>query len=447
VIEDKRVINKVDHYLLDEMMAEIDMKISLQLDEILHHPALQKLESLWRGLDYVLVHSSARDQIQVEVLDVSKSDLQADFQNASDYKASGLYQHVYIQEYDTPGGEPFATMITDESFDKSPEDIALLGEIAKVAAEAHCPFIANVGASFFDKHSFDEVMNIQDIRTYLEKAEYIRWQSFRRREEARYIGLTLPKFLLRLPYGDETVKVKPFFYEEQVSRKDASRYLWGAASFAFAANVSRSFREYGWTVNIRGPESGGRVDDLPLHQYDWGLGLQTQIPTESAISETRELTFSDMGFISLSYYKNSDFACFFSAQSLQAPGYHDDPDVQANIRINSRLPYIYLVSRLAHYMKVLQRENIGSQKSKDHLERDLNAWLGNLVTKSNHPTPDIIAKYPLAAAEVNVHEIPDNPGYYQIFLNIVPHFQVEGMDITLSLVSKLPKTNNHNKEG
>lgn len=439
IMEGTYTIKKVDQHLLDTMIAEIDMMLSAQLDEILHDKAFQKLEALWRGLDYLLEKSPSRDHIKIEILDVSKEDLLEDFQDVPDTTASGLYHHVYTQEYDTPGGEPFSTMISDEDFDKSPQDIVLLREISRVASASHCPFIANIASDFFGKDNFDEVMSIKDIRSYCERADFIRWQSFRKMEDARYIGLTMPKFILRLPYGDETVKVRSFAYQERVAAQDHDRYLWGAASFAFAANMSRSFREYGWTLNIRGPESGGRVDALPLHQYDRGLGLQTRLPIEISIPETRELAFADLGFIPLSYYKNSDFACFFSANSLQLPASYDDPDAQANSRINSRLPYIYLISRLAHYLKVLQRENIGSQKGKDHLERELNHWLSRLVTRTHHPTPDIIAKFPLAASQVKVHDIPENPGYYKIDMSIVPHFQIEGMDITLSLVSQLPK--------
>lgn len=429
---------RVDHTLIDEMIADIDHKLSDQLDEILHDGDFQKLESLWRGLDYLLKHAPTGEQISIELLDVSKADLQDDFQEASDPQMSGLYQHVYVQEYDTPGGEPFSTMITDESFENTAEDIALLGDIAAVAAAAHCPFIGNLGAAFFGVSNVEALSHIHDMRSYLEKADYIRWQSFRQSDNTRYLGMTLPRFLLRLPYGDECSRVKTFSYSESLATQGSHHYLWGAASFAFAANMARSFRQFGWTMNIRGPESGGRVDGLPMHQYDRGLGLQTLPPIEMSIPESRELALANAGFIPLSHYKNSDFACFFSANALHAPASYDDPELAANTRINNRLPYIYLVSQLAQHLKVLQRENIGSQKGKDHLEFELNAWLSKLVTKTNRPSADVMAQFPLAAAEVQVHDTPDNPGYYRVDMKIVPHFQMEGMDITLSLVSRLP---------
>lgn len=439
ISDDTPSIKKVDKAMIDFYISKIDEKMSEQLDAILHHEEFQALESRWRGLDYLLSQSDPAANVKVELLDVSKPDLLADFEDAPDTTHSGLYQQVYTQEYDTPGGEPFSAMITDYHFDKSPQDIALLRELSKVASASHCPLIGNVEADFFDKDNFDEVMKIKDMKSYMEKAEFIRWQSFRKSEDSRYIGLVMPKFLLRLPYGDETEKVRSFGYRESVVLDQHKRYLWGAASFAFAANMARSFKKYGWTLNVRGPESGGKLEFLPLHQYDLGSGIQTKIPTEVSIPETREVMFADLGFVPLSYYKNTDFACFFSANSAKLPQKYDDEQATANSRINVRLPYVFLISRLAHYLKVIQRENIGSAKNPTVLQNEMTNWVTRLVTKSLNPTPETIAKYPLSQAMVTVKAIPENPGYYSVQLNVVPHFQVEGMDITLSLVSQLPK--------
>jgi type VI secretion system protein ImpC len=439
VTDDSPSINKVDKALIDHYISRIDEKMSEQLDAIMHHQDFQSLEARWRGLDYLLTHSDPSANVKVELIDVSKEDLLADFEDAPDTTHSGLYQHVYTQEYDTPGGEPFSVLISDYEFDKTPQDIALLRELSKVSSASHCPFISNIGAQFFDKHNFDEVMKIKDMKSYMEKAEYIRWQSFRKTEDARYIGLVMPKFLLRLPYGDETEKVKSFGYRESVVLDQHKRYLWGAASFAFAANMARSFKKHGWTLNVRGPESGGKLEFLPLHQYDLGSGIQTKIPTEISIPETREVMFAELGFVPLSYYKKTYFACFFSENSAKYPQKYDDELATANSRINVRLPYVLLVSRLAHYMKVIQRENIGSSKNAQALQGEMIKWITRLVTKSENPTPETIAKYPLSEAAVSVQSIPENPGYYSVQLNVVPHFQIEGMDITLSLVSQLPQ--------
>jgi type VI secretion system protein ImpC len=273
----------------------------------------------------------------------------------------------------------------------------------------------------------------------MERSEFLRWNAFRKTEDARYVGLTLPRFLLRLPYGPETTPVKEFNYSESVTGADHNKYLWGNASFSFAANMVRSFIDNGWCVQIRGPEAGGKVEELPLHLFDVGKGKQVKIPTEISIPETREFEFAQEGFIPLSFYKNRDYACFFSANSAQKPQEYDSPVITANMRINSRLPYIFLISRIAHYLKVIQRENIGTTKSQKVLQDELNTWVSGLVTEMKDPGPELIATHPLKAAEVTVSEILDNPGFFSVGLSVMPHFQIEGIDINLSLVSQMPK--------
>ncbi len=439
VAGEESVIKHIDKAAIDHYIGKIDSIISSQLDEIMHHEEVQKFESSWRGLKYIIDNTNFRSNIKVEILDVDKENMRMDLEDCSEITQSGLYKHIYTQEYDTPGGEPISSLISNYEFDSSTRDISLLTALSKVSAASHCPFIGAVGSKFFNKKSIDEVTRINDLRTYMDKVEYINWNSFREREDSRYVGLTLPRFLLRLPYGDQN-PTKEFCYQEQVTGETSEKYLWGNASFSFAANMSRSFDKYGWTLNIRGPESGGKIEQLPLHQYDIGRGIQTKIPTETIIPETRELDYADLGFIPLSYYKNSDFACFFSASSTQKPQEFLDPDATSNSRINARLPYIYLSSRLGHYLKVIQRENIGTNKSRSELEDELNTWLKTLVTKMNNPKPEIIATHPLRDGQVIVEDIPDNPGFYKITMYVLPHFQIEGVDIKLSLVGKLPKS-------
>ena len=429
-------INHIDKTLLDYYIAQIDHQITEKLNAVMHHPDFQALESLWSSLKYLTDKIDFRANIKLEILDIDKTSLLDDFNDASDTSQSGLYNHIYTQEYDMPGGEPISAMISDFHFDASHHDIVLLREISKVAAVTHCPFIGNIGAAFFHKNTLDDVMQIHDLAHYLERAEYIRWNAFRETDDARYIGLTLPQFLLRLPYGHDN-PVKLFNYTNQ-AHPIAEKYLWGKSSFAFAANMATSFKQNGWTVNIRGPESGGKVHNLPLHYYDAGRGLHAKIPTEILIPETRELEFAQAGFIPLSYYKNSDFACFFSANSVQKPLLYDSSEATANSRINARLPYIFLSARLGHYLKVLQRENIGSPKNRDGLQAELNRWLQTLVTKMNNPGPELAATHPLREGHVDVLDIPDNPGYYRINLFAIPHFQVEGIDVRLSLVAQMP---------
>ncbi len=432
-------IERIDKTLLDSYIAQIDEAISRQLDAVLHHFEFQQIESTWRGLQHLVSNCDFRANIKLELLDCRKDDLREDFEEAPETVQTGLYKHVYVNEYDTPGGEPVSAIVANYEFENSPQDIALLSEVSRVAASAHCPVIGSVGARFFGKESIDELPKIHDLATYMERAEYIRWQSFRESEDARYVGLVLPRFLLRLPYGADTNPVRTFNYEENVLAEGHHNYLWGNAAFAFAANVARSFADNGWAVNIRGPESGGKVESLPIHNYDVGKGLQSKIPTEILIPETREIEFARLGFIPLSYYKNSDYACFFSADSVQKPAEYHTPEATANSRINARLPYIFLVSRIAHYLKVLQRENIGTTKSRQDLENELNGWLQTLVTKMKDPEPELLATHPLKDGRVEVKEIAENPGFFSVSLYIIPHFQIEGVDVRLNLVAQMPR--------
>lgn len=267
-------------------------------------------------------------------------------------------------------------MISAYEFDASPQDVALLRNISRVSAAAHMPFIGAVGPAFFLKETMEEVAAIKDIGNYFDRAEYIRWKAFRETDDARYIGLVMPRVLGRLPYGPDTVPVRSFNYVEQVKGPDHEKYLWTSAAFSFASNMVKSFVNNGWCVQIRGPQAGGAVKDLPIHLYDLGTGNRVKIPSEVMIPETREFEFASPGFIPLSYYKNRDYACFFSANSAQKPALYDTADATANSRINARLPYIFLLSRIAHYLKMIQRENIGTTKDRRLLELELNTGCG-----------------------------------------------------------------------
>lgn len=340
---------KLDKSLLDFHIDDLDQKISKQLDAVMHHPEFQKVESLWRGTWFVVQRTDFRKNVRIELLDISKEHLRQDFDDSPEIIQSGLYRHTYIQEYDTPGGEPVASLISSYEFDNSPQDIALLRNISRVSAASHMPFIGSVGPKFFLKNSMEEVAAIKDIGNYFDRAEYIKWKSFRDTDDSRYVGLVMPRVLGRLPYGPDTVPVRSFNYVEEVKGPDHEKYLWTSASFAFAANMVKSFVNNGWCVQIRGPQAGGAVADLPIHLYDLGTGNQVKIPSEVMIPETREFEFSNLGFIPLSYYKNRDYACFFSANSAQKPALYDTADATANSRINARLPYIFLLSRMADF--------------------------------------------------------------------------------------------------
>jgi type VI secretion system protein ImpC len=432
-------VERLDKILLDEHIASLDAQISRQLDAVMHHPDFQRVESTWRGVKSLIDQTDFRQNVRIELLDVSKDHLVQDFEDAPEIAQSGLYLHTYTQEYDTPGGEPIAAAISNYEFDRGPQDVALLRNISKVAAAAHMPFIGSVGPEFFGKQTMEEVAAIKDIGNYFDRAEYIKWKAFRDSDDSRYIGLLMPRVLGRLPYGPDTIPVRSFNYVENVKGPDHDKYLWTNASFAFAANMVKSFIANGWCVQIRGPQSGGAVTDLPIHLYDLGTGSQVKIPSEVMIPETREFEFANLGFIPLSYYKNRDYACFFSANSAQKPALYDTADATANSRINARLPYIFLLSRIAHYLKLIQRENIGTTKDRRLLELELNRWVGGLVTEMTDPSDELQASHPLRDAKVTVEDIEDNPGFFRVKLYAVPHFQVEGMDVNLSLVSQMPK--------
>jgi len=439
VREEEDPVDQIDKYLFDRLISAVDQKISEQLDEILHHEAFQDLEASWRELKFLLDRADTRQNVEVEVLNVSKATLRSSFEDAPELIQSPMYEHVYTNAFDQPGADPYGAIVSGYEFDNSPEDVALMRNVSKVAAASHSPFLAAVGPAFFGKKSMEEWKKIPDLTAYMETAEYTQWNAFRETEDARYLGLTFPRFMLRLPYGQETVPVDNFNYEEDVKGTDHEDYLWGNSAFAFASNMVEAFVEDGWCVQIRGPQSGGRVEDLPVHTYDVGRGDEMKIPTEVPISETLEFECSSLGLIPLSHYQGEDYAVFFSANSAQKPKTYDDEQATANSRINARLPYIFLASRISHYLKVLQRENIGATKNRSLIEEELNDWLSEHVTEMPNPSPEQIAKYPLRKGEVQVEEIPDNPGFFRVDTMIMPHFQIEGMDISLSLVSKMPK--------
>ncbi|CRH31683.1 type VI secretion system contractile sheath large subunit [Pantoea ananatis] len=432
-------VEKLDKHLIDHHIAALDDQISRQLDAVMHHEDFQAVESLWRGVKSLVDKTDFRQNVKIELLDMSKEDLRQDFEDSPEIIQSGLYKHTYIDEYDTPGGEPIAALISAYEFDASAQDVALLRNISKVSAAAHMPFIGSAGPTFFLKDSMEEVAAIKDIGNYFDRAEYIKWKSFRETDDSRYIGLVMPRVLGRLPYGPDTVPVRSFNYVEEVKGPDHDKYLWTNASFAFASNMVRSFINNGWCVQIRGPQAGGAVQDLPIHLYDLGTGNQVKIPSEVMIPETREFEFANLGFIPLSYYRNRDYACFFSANSTQKPALYDTADATANSRINARLPYIFLLSRIAHYLKLIQRENIGTTKDRRLLELELNTWVRSLVTEMSDPGDELQASHPLRDAKVTVEDIEDNPGFFRVKLYAIPHFQVEGMDVNLSLVSQMPK--------
>lgn len=437
-----RMAEKADRAVVDRMIAEIDKRLSAQVNEILHHPQVQALESAWRGLKFLIDRTDFRENVRVELLNVSKDDLATDFEDAPEVTKSGLYKLVYSNEYGVFGGKPMGLLCANYDFTAGAQDVALLGKCAAVAAMSHAPFISNASPKFFGEDSFLPLPNLKDLKSLFEGPQYAKWQSFRESEDARYVGLCMPRFLLRLPYGEKTVPVKAFnFNEEVIGNHDA--YLWGYASLALATRVADSFAKYRWCPNIIGPQSGGAVEDLPLHQYEAMGEIQTKIPTEILLTERREFELSEEGFIGLVFRKDADNAAFFSANSVQKPKMFgnsaEGKAAETNYRLGTQLPYMFIMSRLSHYLKVLQREQIGSWKERSDLERELNQWISQYVADMDDPAPSVRSKRPLRKAHIAVEDVEGQPGWYRCRIEVRPHFKYMGASFTLSLVGKLDK--------
>ncbi|MET3604907.1 type VI secretion system protein ImpC [Sphaerotilus sulfidivorans] len=424
------------------MIAEIDHRLSAQINQILHHADFQKLESAWRGLHHLVNNTETDEMLKIRVMNVSKTDLHKTLKRykGTAWDQSPIFKRIYEEEYGQLGGHPYGCLVGDYTFDHSPPDVELLGEIAKISAAAHAPFITAPAPSLLQMDSWQELANPRDLTKIFSTPQYAGWRSLRESDDARYIGMAMPRFLARQPYGARTNPVDDFDFEEDTDGADHGKYAWASAAYAMATNINRSFKLYGWCSRIRGVESGGAVEGLPTHTFpsDDG-GVDMKCPTEIAISDRREAELAKNGLMPLVHRKNSDFAAFIGAQSLQKPAEYDDPDATANANLAARLPYLFATCRFAHYLKCMVRDKVGAFKERHEMERWLNDWIMNYVdgdpaNSSEHTK----AEKPLAAAQVVVEEIPGNPGYYTSKFFLRPHYQLEGLTVSLRLVSKLP---------
>lgn len=427
---------------IESVIAEIDKRLTEQVNQILHHEDFQKLEGSWRGLHYLINNTETDEMLKIRVLNISKNDLGKTLKKfkGTAWDQSPIFKKMYEEEYGQFGGEPYGCLVGDYYFDHSPPDTELLGEMAQVAAATHAPFIAAAAPTLMQMDSWQELANPRDLTKIFQTPEYATWRSLRESEDSRYIGLAMPRFLSRLPYGAGTDPVEEFDFEEDTGAADHSKYTWSNSAFAMATNINRAFKLYGWCSRIRGIESGGSVEGLPTHTFptDDG-GVDMKCPTEIAISDRREAELAKNGFMPLIHKKNSDFAAFIGAQSLQKPFEYDDPDATANAALAARLPYLFASCRFAHYLKCIVRDKIGSFKERADMEKWLNKWIMNYV----EPNPATAseedkARKPLAAAEVVVEEVEGNPGYYTSKFYLRPHYQLEGLTVSLRLVSRLP---------
>ncbi|MGE0384762.1 MAG: type VI secretion system contractile sheath large subunit [Gammaproteobacteria bacterium] len=427
---------------IQAIIAELDKKLTEQVNLIIHHEDFQQLESSWRGLHYLVNNTETDEMLKIRVFNCSKKELHKTLKKfkGTAWDQSPIFKKVYEEEYGQFGGEPYGCLVGDFQFDHSPQDVELLNEMAQIAASAHAPFLTAAAPSLMQMESWQELANPRDLTKIFQTPEYAAWRSLRESEDSRYIGLAMPRFLARLPYGSQTNPVEEFDFEEDTEGAQHDKYVWANAAYAMAVNVNRSFKMYGWCTRIRGIESGGAVEGLPTHTFptDDG-GVDMKCPTEIAISDRREAELAKNGFMPLIHRKNSDVAAFIGAQSLHKPAEYDDPDATANANLAARLPYLFATCRFAHYLKCIVRDKIGSFKEQADMQRWLNQWIQNYV----EPNPALAteedkARKPLAAAEVVVEEDKSNPGYYKSKFFLRPHYQLEGLTVSLRLVSKLP---------
>ena len=427
---------------ISSIIAEIDKKLTEQVNRILHHADFQKLEGSWRGLHYLVNNTETDEQLKIKVMNISKKDLGKTLKKfkGTSWDQSPIFKRVYEEEFGQFGGEPYGCIVGDYHFDHSPPDVEMMGEISKIAAAIHAPFLAGAEPTVMQMDSWSELSNPRDLTKIFTTPEYAAWRSLRDSDDSKYLALTMPRFLARLPYGSKTDPVEEFNFEEETEGADHRNYTWSNSAFAMARNVTRSFKMYGWCSRIRGIESGGAVEGLPVHTFptDDG-GVDMKCPTEIAISDRREAELAKNGFMPLIHRKNSDFAAFIGAQSLQKPAEYDDPDATANANLGARLPYLFATCRFAHYLKAMVRDKVGSFKEREDMQRFLQSWILNYVDGDPaHSSEQTKAERPLAAAEVTVEEDPTNPGYYKSVFHLRPHYQLEGLTVSLRLVSKLP---------
>ena len=434
----KLTINK---QVVDDFIAEIDQQISAQVNEVLHNQDFQKLESSWRSLRYLVDNTEFRQNIRIEVLNASKEDLLEDFQDCKDWQKSGLFKTVYRDQYNTFGGNPYGMMVSNYEFDYRSPEIELLTEISRVSAVAKCPFLASPSAKMFGKkeESFTGLPRMAEMYEIFEQPQYTKWNSFRDSDDARYVGLTMPRFLLRKPYTIEDQDVKDFTFQEDVRTEHHDRYLWGNAAFAMAGRMTESFANFGWYNSVVGPTSGGTVPDLPLHQYESTGQYHTKIPTETLISEDMDVDLCNFGFIPLVMRKGSDNAAFFDAPSARRVGKFPDTaegkEDETRARLGMSLPYLMISCRIAHYLKVIWRENMGRVMDAEKMIKEINKWLSQYC-RTGTMDDRLAAKYPLKEIQVTAEPVPGKPGMFKSEIQMIPHFKLKGVEVELSMVGQ-----------
>lgn len=424
---------------IKQRIAQIDEMISAQLNAIMHSPEFQAIEASWRGLHYLVMNTETGTMLKLRLLNVTKKELLADLEKATEFDQSTLFKLVYEQEYGTFGGNPYSMLVGDYEFGRHPQDIEMLEKISNVAAAAHAPFVSAASPKLFDWDSFTEMNVPRDLAKGFESTELIKWRAFRDTEDSRYVALTLPHVLMRLPYGPDTVPVDEFLFVEDVDGTDHSKYLWGNSAYAMAQRITNAFDLYKWCAAIRGVEGGGLVEGLPVHTFRTEQGdIAMQCPTEVSITDRRENELNNLGFIALCHKKSSDQAAFFGGQTTNKPKLYNTNEANANARISAMLPYVLAASRFAHYIKVMMRDKIGSFMTKDNVSTYLNRWIADYVLLNDDAPQSVKAEYPLRSARVDVFDIPGKPGCYRSVVFLKPHFQLDELSVSIRLVADLP---------
>jgi len=428
--------------MLDARVAELDQLLSAQVSEIMHLPDFQKVESSWTGLQYLVRNTSTSQNLKIKVLNATKKELVKDFQSALDFDQSVMFKKVYEEEFGTFGGAPFGTLIGDFEINRQPEDMYFIEQMSHIAAAAHAPFISAASPELFGLESYADLGKPRDLSKVFDTVEYTKWKSFRESEDARYVGLTMPRFLGRLPFNPKDgVTVEGFNFVEDVDGTDHGKYLWCNAAYALGARVTKAFEDFGWCAAIRGVEGGGLVEDLPTHTFKTDEGeIALKCPTEISVTDRREKELSDLGFIPLVHCKNTDYAAFFGAQSSQKAKKYNTDAANANAVLSAQLQYIFTVSRIAHYMKAMMRDKIGSFAAASSVEDFLNRWLTQYVLLDDNASQEAKAQYPLREASVQVSEVPGRPGVYRAVSFLRPHFQLDELSVSLRLVAELPQS-------
>ena len=440
ILDEGMTVNKDTQQMLKDRIAQIDDLIVKQLNEVLHHPDFQKLEGSWRGLNYLVMKTETGVMLKLRLLNITQNELLKDLEKAVEFDQSAIFKKVYEEEYGTHGGFPYSCLMGDFEFTRHPQDFKLLEKISEVAAAAHAPFIGAAHPKLFDLDSFTDLGVPRDLAKTFESLELIKWKSFRDSEDSRYVTLTLPRILMRLPYGMDTVPVEEFVsFEEDVDGKDHERYLWGNSAYAMAERITNAFALYKWCGAIRGVEGGGKVDGLPTHTFKTTDGdIALKCPTEVAITDRREKEISDQGMISLVHCKGTDYAAFFGGQTCNKPKVYNLDAANANSKLSAQLPYILAASRFAHYLKVIMRDKVGSFMSAGQVGSYLNNWIANYVLLSDEAGQETKAQFPLREARVDVSEIPGKPGCYKAVVFLRPHFQLDELTASIRLVAELP---------